>query len=141
MRYVLDTSVVAKWFSQAEETGADKALQLRDDYLNELCELTISDLVLYELENLLRYKPDFDMDKIHAALESLRFMRLEVISYTYEVGQKAAQIATEYNVTIYDAYFAALGAHLRCQAITADERCYEKLSSLPWTLFLPAMTF
>lgn len=39
--YVLDTSVIVKWFSQTDEEDLKQALCLRDDYLHEQCLLVI----------------------------------------------------------------------------------------------------
>ncbi|HIE31247.1 MAG TPA: PIN domain-containing protein [Methanosarcinales archaeon] len=53
MMYVLDASVVIKWFSEEEYT--DIALKLRDDFFRGYTELVIPDLLLYELT----YAPPF----------------------------------------------------------------------------------
>ncbi len=54
---VLDTSVVAKWF--LEEDGSDRAVKIRDEFLNESIPIAICDLTLYEL-GIVPYKRRFD---------------------------------------------------------------------------------
>jgi predicted nucleic acid-binding protein len=56
--YVLDASVVIKWFSEEEYT--DIAVKLRDDFFKGYNELVVLDLLLYEVSNALRYNPNFD---------------------------------------------------------------------------------
>jgi len=51
--YVLDASVLIKWFSNEEYT--DRALKLRDDFLQGYTELVVPDLLLYEVSNALRW--------------------------------------------------------------------------------------
>ena len=45
--YVLDASVLIKWFSDEEYT--DIALKLRDDFFKGNIELVVPDLLLYEV--------------------------------------------------------------------------------------------
>ncbi|MDD1745106.1 MAG: type II toxin-antitoxin system VapC family toxin [Candidatus Methanoperedens sp.] len=45
--FVLDASVVIKWFSEEEYT--DRALKLRDDFFKGDIELVVPDLILYEV--------------------------------------------------------------------------------------------
>jgi len=57
MMYVIDTSVVVKWF--IEEKDSNKAIKILEYY--KLGELTIvaPDLVIYEFVNVLRYNRSF----------------------------------------------------------------------------------
>jgi predicted nucleic acid-binding protein len=57
MNFVLDTSVVVKWFSKMREDELNNALKIREDYLNKKIFLLFPDLLFYELMNVLRYKP------------------------------------------------------------------------------------
>jgi predicted nucleic acid-binding protein len=138
-RYLLDTSVVAKWFSAGDDPDTERALRLRDDYLHQLCEIVVPDLLFYELANLLRYRPRMTLDSLNAALESLRLMHIEISPYDYTVGVRAATIALERDISMDEAYFIALSAHRRCQMITADERLYRKIADLPWVILLSSM--
>lgn len=51
--FVLDSSVVIKWFSQEEFT--DKALKLREDFTKGENLIAVPDIQLYEIANALRY--------------------------------------------------------------------------------------
>jgi len=53
---VLDTSVIFKWYHRADEENAEKALLLRDAYLNGVLVVNIPDLAIYEFANALRFR-------------------------------------------------------------------------------------
>lgn len=75
--YVLDASVVIKWFSEEEYT--DKAVKLRDDFFKGENELVVPDLLLYEVSNALRYNPNFDETDVVEAVGSLFDMGISII--------------------------------------------------------------
>ncbi len=56
--YVIDASVVIKWFSEEEYT--DKAIEIRNEFFKGTCELAAPDLILYEVSNALRFNPNFN---------------------------------------------------------------------------------
>ncbi len=118
---VLDTSVVLKWFRR-DETGAEEALALREAYLDGALSIAVPDLLLYELGNVLRYKPDLDSDKVTAAVESVLAMGLSLCAATHERLIRAVEIAFVHDVTVYDAAFVALAEELQADFVTADER-------------------
>ena len=136
IRYALDTSVILRWFTQLHDLDTERALRLRDEHLAETIELLVLDQAIYELIHILKESTHFDQERISQALASLEFMHLNIVPYTYEIARKAAQIACEHDIKIYAACFAALGAHMRCQAVTCDEHIYRKVASLPWTILL-----
>ena len=74
---VLDSSVVVKWFST--ETKSDEALKLLDSYTQGTVELTISEILICEVGNALRYKPDYDTQKWKTALAQLFNLHMNVI--------------------------------------------------------------
>ena len=55
--FVLDTSVILKWFSEAGESDLDRALQLRQSMLGRTVFFVVPDLLFYELANALRREP------------------------------------------------------------------------------------
>ncbi|MCC7261549.1 MAG: type II toxin-antitoxin system VapC family toxin [Candidatus Latescibacteria bacterium] len=136
IRYALDTSVVLHWFSQTGDQDTDRALRLRQEHLDQSIELVILDQVIYELIHVLKESRRFDSELLETALASLEYMHVTVIPYSYDLVNKAARIAFEHDISTFAAGAVALGAHLRCQMVTADELVYRKISSLPWTILL-----
>jgi predicted nucleic acid-binding protein len=141
MQYVLDTSVMLHWFNSSNDADTALALLLREEHLNESVQIQVLDQSIYELMHVLRENPRFDQDSITSALDSLEYMHIGVVPYSHELARHSAQIATEHEISIYASCFVALGTHLRCQAITSDERLYEKVASNPWTILLANLVF
>jgi predicted nucleic acid-binding protein len=123
---VLDSSVVVKWFSI--ETKTEEALRLRDSYTQGLLQLTVSEILIAEVANALRYKPDYDTEKLRTALASLLGLHLNVIHLNENTLTRTAEIAYEGKVTFYDALPVAIAERRKVVCITADAATqYKKL--------------
>ena len=125
---VLDSSVVVKWFST--EIKTDEALKLRDSYVQGSLKLSVSEVLIAEVGNALRYKPDYDKEKLRKALSSLLGLHLSIIHLTENIVTRTVEIAYEGKVTFYDALPVALAEHQKAICITADETTqYMKLQT------------
>ncbi len=136
MIYLLDTSVVIKWFSKTDECDLEKADGLREAYQEEKVQLLFPDLLLYELSNVLRYKPDFDFEKIRKAVTTIELMEIPIQPYRHQIGAEAVKLALQYDITVYDSYFIALAKEEGFKLITADHKVYKKVFSLSWVVYL-----
>ena len=65
---VLDSSVVVKWFSR--EAKSAEAVALMDSYVQGSTELAVSEILFCEVGSALRYKPDYDPEKLKSAFSS-----------------------------------------------------------------------
>ena len=117
--YVLDTSVVVKWFSGGED-DAGAAIELRRQMFDGLCTIVIPDLLFYELANALRHNPSFTSRDVRESLDSLFNMGLDIRKVDGPVILRAIEIAFNFNVTVYDAYFLALSQIEKKPFVTAD---------------------
>lgn len=123
---VLDSSVVVKWFSK--EAKSDEALKLLDSYVEGSVELIVSDILFCEVGNALRYKPDYDAEKLKNAITQLFSLRMKVAHLTEGLMSRASEIAYEGKITLYDALPVAIAEHRKTVCITADgETQYKKL--------------
>ena len=124
MLLVLDTSVIAKWF--VEENNSDIALQIRKEFHENLHEISIPDLLLYELSNALRYS-NFTPDVITKAIDSLLDMNLSIVVPSRNLISEATKLAYKFNITIYDAIYLALSNESNGIFVTADDKLYKKV--------------
>jgi len=123
---VLDSSVVVKWFSK--EAKSDKAVRLMDSHVEGSVELLVSELLFCEITNALRYKPDFNVEKLKNATGQLFNLHMNVMPLTEKLLARAVEIAYDGDVTLYDALPVALAEHRKTVCITADEETqYRKL--------------
>ena len=122
---VLDAYVIIKWFTKEE--NRDKAINIRDKYINEEIEIFVPDLILYEITNALRYNPNFDENDVKEALNSLFDLGITIITPTKEILEKAIDIAFSNNTSLYDSTYIALSEIIGFEFITADEKLYNKV--------------
>lgn len=123
--YVLDTSVVVKWFSEYDENGRKRAIGLRDEILEGKYFITAPDLMFYELANALRYNPRFTVKDVKDAIQSVIEMGFDIKGIEANIMTRAVEIAFRFNITIYDAYFLALSRVEEKPFITADYKLVE----------------
>ncbi|MEX0802925.1 MAG: type II toxin-antitoxin system VapC family toxin [Candidatus Binatia bacterium] len=125
--YVVDASVIVKWFLHQQEADRDRALALRDLHISGRSILYIPRLALLEVLNAIRFSPKANEEDGETALETLQDLNLETKSADVNLLRKANAIAWAYKVTIYDALYVALAEHVGYPLITADETTAKKL--------------
>lgn len=121
---VVDASIAVKWFS--EEEGTQAALKLREEHIEGTTILSAPDLLLYELANALRYKPDFDNEKATHALYNVIDLQIDLITPGRELLQQSTKDAYLYDATVYDSCYLALGELMGIEVYTSDRKFYEK---------------
>ncbi len=121
---VVDASIAIKWLS--EEEGTPAALKLREEHIEGTTILSAPDLLLYELANALRYKPDFDNDKVTQALCNVIDLQIDLITPGRELLQQSNKDAYLYDTTLYDSCYLALGELMGIEVYTSDRKFYEK---------------
>lgn len=121
---VLDSSVVVKWFST--ETKTEEALRLRNLYTQGSLQITVSEVLIAEVANALRYKPDYDTEKLKKAAMSLLGLRFNIAHLTKPIVTRTVEIAYEGKVTFYDALPVAIAEARKTVCITADEETQHK---------------
>jgi len=136
---VLDSSVVLKWFRK-DEIWRDLALQMRQTYLNGYMLIYVPDLLIYEIANVLRYKPDLTDQQVQEALDSLYDLHIKIIEISQEIIKGAIRLAYSYSITVYDAAFMALAESLKAPFVTADEKLSEKLADVPYVQHISLFT-
>jgi predicted nucleic acid-binding protein len=123
---VLDSSVVVKWFST--ETKSGEALKFLDSYMQGTVALTVSEILICEVGNALRYKPDYDAEKWKTALTQLFNLHLNIVHLNENLTTRTGDIAYDGKITFYDALPVAIAENKKAVCITSDEETqYKKL--------------
>jgi predicted nucleic acid-binding protein len=125
--YVVDASVLAKWFLQQKEADRDRALALRDLHVSGGSKIFVPELALLEILNAIRFSPTADEKDGETAVEVLRDLHLETKTTDVNLLRRANAIAWGYKITIYDALYVALAEQLGYPLITADDVMVKKL--------------
>ncbi|MFA5867465.1 MAG: type II toxin-antitoxin system VapC family toxin [Actinomycetota bacterium] len=124
--YLIDTSVLVKWF--IEEHGSENAIRLRNKSAVGNIDIATTELAYYELANALRNSRLLPEAEIHRAVEDLRAERIHVVPFDMDALHIAIENAVEYEISIYDAYFVALADLEGMTLVTADEKLVAKVS-------------
>lgn len=139
--YVVDASVLVKWFLHQQEADRDRALALRDLHISGRSTIYIPPLALLEVLNALRFSPKAKEEDGELAVEALRDLHLETKPPEFDLMRKANAIAWAYKITIYDALYVALAEQLGYPLITADEVMVKKLKGHSIVLPLRQLEF
>jgi len=119
--YVVDASVLVKWFLYQQEADRDRALALRDLHIAGRSTIIIPRLAVLEVLNAVRFSPKAKEEDGKTALEVLQDMNLDARSPDLALLRKANAIAWAYKTAIYDAIYVALAEQVGYPLITADE--------------------
>jgi predicted nucleic acid-binding protein len=125
--YVVDASVLVKWFLHEKEADRDRALALRDLHISRRSTIFIPQLALLEVLNAVRFSPKADEEDGEMALETLHDLNLETKPAEVDLLRKANAISWGYKITIYDALYVGLAEQVGHPLITADEVMVKKL--------------
>lgn len=127
--FVLDASVIMKWF--VEEKDAEKALIFRDKYEAGIFELCCPDLLLFEISNIMSFKRSITKEEIIEALNTILDLEIEIVAPTLELLNDAVSLSREKSISVYDSSYIVLSKKMDYQFITADDKLYSKVKTLP----------
>lgn len=125
--YIIDTSVVVKWFDTQDEANLINARKVLDDFQKGLTRVFTADLLLVELSNVLLVTKKFSPLQIKVALESLSRCRLAIFPVTANLAAASVMAAAKHKITPYDAVFVVLAHQNNCQLISADQKSHGKI--------------
>jgi len=125
--WVLDTSVVVKWFLQEENS------EVAETYLQRLLEgqaiAFVPSSLFYELANVfwVRRRDDVSEEDSLAIWEKLQKLPLTVVDWN-ELLPEAISLAYQHEIAVYDAVFVRLAQIKGCDLITADKKLITKIA-------------
>lgn len=135
--FVVDTSVVFKWSRQPrDEDHVPQAVSILERHLHGDLEIHVPDLLFYELGNILRLKESFVSKDALTILRETFALALQIHPIDPLLSEEAFQFARGHDITFYDASFVALSHLLQASFVTADRKLFQKVKSLPATIFL-----
>lgn len=124
---IIDANVVVKWF--IEEIDSDKALFIRDKFIDGKVKLYVPTLLYFEVLNALKYSQLFKPGELDDAGESLENYGFNVITIKNEIRTHMINVAVDYDLSIYDASYLGLGIGSEKILCTADDKIIKKLPS------------
>jgi predicted nucleic acid-binding protein len=136
---VVDASVVVKLFLPEELSDRADTLLRSGAGGGELGELHAPDLLYVEIANVLwKHVRSGVMQAETAAAHLAALLDLHITpAASRELAAHALALASEHDVSAYDASYVALAQALECELITADERLVNRLSrALPFVRWI-----
>lgn len=126
-RWVVDASVIIKWYVPEDDFAAARALRA------PRVQLAAPDLLFVELSNILWKIVRRGDLKPARAIEIIEVIALSpFVTYTNQsLARDALDLAAATGVSAYDASYVALAMRLNVQCITADQRLVQKLAGTP----------
>jgi len=122
--YILDTSVVVKWY--VTETNSDKANQLLDRFLHHALELVAPDVITLELVNALKFGAHYSNSDLVKAVNYFYQLNLILIGTNQALIIKTVNLLNQPSLAAYDAYFIALANELQLPLITCDIKHHQQ---------------
>lgn len=122
---VVDANVIVKWF--VEEEGSDRALKIRDKYVDGEIKLVAPEIMVFEVLNALYYKRLFSLEEMMEISEALDAFSFELYPLVGDYARRTIKVAHENNITVYDASYVSLAMMKRTYMYTADTKLKEKL--------------
>lgn len=124
--FVVDASVAVKWYVQ--EKLRREALILRTDYAQGKIDLIAPQLMIYEVGNALRFRPDVTASDVKQYVKALKNMQVATGDLEEYLLQRAAEIAFDEGITFYDSSYLALAENYGTKVVSADKDLIRKLS-------------
>jgi predicted nucleic acid-binding protein len=125
--YVVDASVVVKWFLPESDTAA--ADSLLETFLNNEADLIVPDVLLLEVASSLWKRVVFpkELSANEATLVycDLLTMPLSLIA-SETLAEPAFQLAMKHKHPVYDALYCTLALDRHCDFVTADQTLVNK---------------
>jgi predicted nucleic acid-binding protein len=129
--YIVDTSVVLKWFVQSGESDWQQARELRAAYVQKRCTLKCPEYLVLELTNALKTGRRFSSAEIKLIAESFRALKVLLEPLRWSTLERAVDLADSLDAAVYDSYFLASAIASGAILVTADELFLRKVGVHP----------
>ncbi len=133
-KYILDTSIIIKWYSSQNEGDLDMAMLFYQQAKDNNVLIITPDLMIYELLNFFVFKLKLPEDKISRVLSEV-YDIIFIINSNKPLLEEAFKIANIIKSPIYDSTFVALSEKLRTPLFTADSKLCTAAKSNGYDVF------
>lgn len=120
-KYVLDASVVIKWYFTKNESELDIANYLYERVSKNEIILVSPDLIIYEVLNFFTFKLEIPLEKINDIISEINDI-IFIINIDSVIALKSLEISRKINKSFYDSTYVALSELLDCTLVTTDNK-------------------
>ncbi|MBI2028313.1 MAG: type II toxin-antitoxin system VapC family toxin [Candidatus Levybacteria bacterium] len=126
--YVVDTSVVLKWFNQENESSVEIAHEIYKDMLGNVILLIVPSLIIIEIINTLKKGKHMPAEAIKKSISDLFSLPLVIKESSQAILDQTIEIMEAYNIAAYDALFVATAKDEYAKLISADAKAHGKIT-------------
>jgi predicted nucleic acid-binding protein len=137
LRYVLDCSVVVRWF--VPQIHFERAVEIFGAFQARAVDLVAPEVIIAEFGHVLRklvVGASLDPEQAPADLDTFLTLPIAMVA-DRELAAEALRLALRYSATFYDSLYVALAIREDLKVITADKAMCAAFESLGRTLWLP----
>ena len=122
-RYVLDASVISKWYYGKDEEDLYNAAAIYDNLQSKKYTFFAPDLLIFELLNIFRTKPEVSDAKINKIINEL-YDLIVILGINKNTFKKAFLISRNLNISFYDSIYLSLAEDIDAGLLTADKKLF-----------------
>ena len=120
---IIDASVVLKWIIFEDEPLVERALSLRQDFLDKKIKILVPNHFFAEIGNVLGRKLPHQMLRFFS---ELKMTRISEYSLSLALASLALELMGKYpKISFYDAVYHALAIQEKGIFVTADKKYFE----------------
>lgn len=124
--YVIDASVVFKWYFKKDEEDIDKADTIFDLLNSSHCLLIAPELLIYEILNIFRLKKEINDIIIKQVIDDI-YESLFFIDMDRELLLSAFCYSRDLGISLYDGIYIALSRKFNAPLVTADKKLFSSI--------------
>lgn len=128
-RYIIDASVVFKWYYKKDEEDLVQAEVLYDLLKSDAYIILAPELLIFEILNICRLKQEITANRAHKIISDI-YDTLILIGADRGLFEKAFEYCRKLNISFYDGIYAALSERQEASLITADKKLYTACNGL-----------
>ncbi|MHA2251952.1 MAG: type II toxin-antitoxin system VapC family toxin [Candidatus Kariarchaeaceae archaeon] len=122
---VVDASVIVKWY--VDEKYSQKAIKLRDDYIEGKITIVTPSLAIFEVLNALKFTKLYSTEELQNISKSLFQYQFVILSLDETTMHVSIDMAMESDTTIYDVYYLAICKNQKYRYYSADDKFLAKI--------------
>lgn len=122
---ILDSSVIVKWLNSQNETFLEQTDRILKQVEKGKVEIVVPELVKYEIGNAILSKK-LTLPETKSCLATLYAIPINFVPLDLEAAQRTMEIASELNITYYDASFLSLVEKLGAVLVTDNPKHQKK---------------
>lgn len=123
--YVIDASVVVKWYIQEDLTN--EAIEIRNKFVNKEIKLYSPSIMIFEVINTLMELDAFSVTHLTEIGRSLQLFITQFDNFSSKILDDGISMAHHSQSSLFESFYLSLSEYYSCQLLTSDTSFYNKV--------------